>query len=69
MSRRHTPIKYFGLFLLAARLGQIEQDEAAFRDKIEKLRQQAGDSWLTFYNEMHGDRGFDEKVSDFCYFY
>lgn len=33
-------------------LSAIENEEEDFRQKIEKLREHAGDSWLTFYNEM-----------------
>lgn len=46
------------LFFLAENLSKLEREEENFREQIEKLRDHAGDSWLTFYNEM-----VDEKVS------
>ena len=33
-------------------LTAVEKEEVNFREKIEKLREQAGESWLTFYNEL-----------------
>lgn len=45
-------------------LTAVEKEEANFRDKIEKLREQAGESWLTFYNELQVEEEGDtsEKV-------
>lgn len=40
------------LIYLESSLNAIENEDEDFRQKIEKLREQAGDSWLTFYNEM-----------------
>ena len=34
-----------------------EKDAVKFRDQVEKLQKQAGESWLTFYNEMQSEDG------------
>ena len=33
----------------------LENEDEQFRQKIEKLREHAGESWLTVYNEMNVD--------------
>jgi len=43
-------------------LTSIESEDANFRNQVEKLRQTAGESWLTFYNELQSD--LDDTVHE-----
>ena len=33
-------------------LSSTEKEEVKFREQVEKLKAKAGESWLTFYNEL-----------------
>eukprot|EP00794_Sanderia_malayensis_P006213 gene6213-6929_t len=43
-------------------LSEMEKEDEKFRDRIEKLREQAGHSWLTFYNEMGLEETSDNET-------
>lgn len=45
-------------------LSKLEREEENFREQIEKLRDHAGDSWLTFYNEMVDEKAGNADSSD-----
>ena len=44
------------LYFIENHLDEIEDEDHKFRQKIEKLREHAGESWLTVYNEMNDDQ-------------
>jgi len=44
------------------KLASLEVEDEEFRQKIEKLREHAGESWLTVYNEMQDDN--EQKVQN-----
>ena len=63
ISRRNSRISIFTNFV--DHLTSIESEDANFRNQVEKLRQTAGESWLTFYNELQSD--LDDTVHEEVY--
>ena len=65
MQKRATVFIIFNDFVFSLwiekNLSTIESEDEKFRHKIEKLREHAGESWLTVYNEMGDEK--QEKVS------